>query len=497
MVLRLRGSCPAARGRDRRRPQGGRRACPAGRGGRGPDRRRGRRDRRGGLGVGVGLRGRLPREARRHVLEPEGAAARAQGHAEGGEQSRADDPVEVDTERLLERLDELASHAGHLGDLEGPELQQGHDPLLEVGGPGQRAELGQGDPRLLPAGVIESQRIHHPRVHEQRRDLRPGVGAEGAPHEHPPAAQVVDLDRGRLRGRRGLEGPHDELLSGQVEREIEVPEQVHPEQHAHGGAELPRQPREILRHGRDVAHLDPVTEAERDPGRLGPVAGVEHRLRNLRRDHAERRLAVHLHGDDEGGAAGRWHLRDGEQAPRHREGPAAVAEASELRDLARPGVADVGIAEQRVELVRCTLDVPGVPEGATPHGVRLAARLPLDELERAVELQPRERDLPGEEPDLGLLGEQAQRVLDRRFRVLDVRHVVAGGRAVEPFLGERGPRRLPVRHGGAASHGEGEQRQERQAERWGRRSFQHGHLGVRGDVAGPRRASDRERPGRG
>ena len=118
--------------------------------------------------------------------------------------------------------------------------------------------------------------------------------------------------------------------------------------------------------------------------------------------------------------------------------PAAPA-PGKLHDLDGPAVSDFRIAEQRFELVARAGDVALVPEGPPAHAARLAALDALQELERAIVLEPRQSDPRREQTYLRLASRRTKSVLDRRVSVIEIPRPVTFEAAIIPALGVGGP----------------------------------------------------------
>ncbi len=210
-------------------------------------------------------------------------------------------------------------------------------------------------------------------------------------------------------------------------------------------------PDEILGERGDVAHLDSLAEAQRNPRRLRAGARIDDGLGRPRRDQAEPWVTVDLDWHDERRSARPHHLSDREQPTAHLERLPAAAAPSKLHDLRRPAVPNFGVAKERFELVTCRLDVAFVPEGPTSNSACFGPLDPFQELDGSVEVEPSESHSRGQKPDFRLLTGRPQGVFYRGIRIVEVTNSVALDAPVVPALGVRGPVRVRTDCRSAAS----------------------------------------------
>jgi hypothetical protein len=180
---------------------------------------------------------------------------------------------------------------------------------------------------------------------------------------------------------------------------------------------------------------------------------------------AERGLAVHLHGHDQGSTAGRRHLRYGEQPAGHRERLAAAAEGERA---SRPSLAQ---GSRTSGSPRSASSRPlharrprvGVPERAPSHGMGpRGSRAPRRARARGRTPGARSAICPARGAGPRAARGQAQRVLDGRIGPRCPRRG-SWRRRVRTILGERRPGdsgsprgATPHREGEAASGAPGE-----------------------------------------
>jgi hypothetical protein len=110
-----------------------------------------------------------------------------------------------------------------------------------------------------------------------------------------------------------------------------------------------------------------------------------------------------------------------------------------------------GVAQQRLEGGARSLDVPCVPLRPAAKRERLGIARAFGQADRLCVVQLGERQVRGQQADLGVAGRMAQRLRDRVLRVIHVHLVEARTGPLVPLLRPRGPDRAGVL-GGLAGH---------------------------------------------
>jgi hypothetical protein len=178
-------------------------------------------------------------------------------------------------------------------------------------------------------------------------------------------------------------------------------------------------------------------------------------IRSPKRKLTEDRLAVELQRDDERVAAHERHLADGENSARHLERLSAGAASRKLRHFLSPGITNVWIGDELLELVRRSIDLTRIPERPAADRTRITRLEHFERADGAVVVELGEGDTRCQKANLHAVWLDSKRVVDGERGVVEVDLVVTRLSAVEPLLRERRPLRSD--HGRRASRPREEQ----------------------------------------